>query len=660
MALFVLLFSFPTGSAQAAQLAAYPPDPTADISWSGGTASVTDIESAFNHARQVENTQLGTSIPMMSLPVQAEWNGMSDGQKALWLINRERIDRGVLPLESVETNVTAVAQTYANYLIANDAWGHTEDGRSPWQRLEDNPAIGACHDFLNVAENLAVFVTDGSSIPLPIERSIYMWMYDDSGSLWGHRHAILWGPYNNDHGPAGSEGFLGIGRANGADYQGPFSRSWNYVELIVMNVFDPCANFSPPRLNSIVRAGASLTSAASVDFIVTFSESVTGVDTVGPSFDDFTLTTVGVSGATVSGISGSGSLYTVTIETGSGDGTIRLDLIDDDSIEGENTATPLGGAGAGNGDFTSGEVYTIDKTPPTVSSITRLNTNPSAARSVSFLVTFSEPVAGVEADDLALTTTGLSGAFVSNVIGSGATRTIVVNTGVGDGPIRLDVLDNDTILDVVSNPLNGEFISGEEYTIDKPDLPPPALRSPREDAVTNLTTPTFRWTSVNGGSSYEIEIATDQAFPAPAIVDGGTVNTTSFTPAAPLSEDVFYWHVRARTAGGQPGAWSAARTFTIDTTGPAAPTLISPAEGASIRTAAFRWQAVSGAAAYEFQLDTDLGFTDPIIISSIVRGTSRRLPALPAGPYNWRVRARDALGNWGAWSAPFTVNFTGP
>ena len=65
-----------------------------------------------------------------------------------------------------------------------------EDGRSPWDRLSDNPAIGACHDFLGVAENLAVLVSTGN-IALPIERSIYMWMYDDSGSNWGHRHAIL-------------------------------------------------------------------------------------------------------------------------------------------------------------------------------------------------------------------------------------------------------------------------------------------------------------------------------------------------------------------------------------------------------------------------------------------------------------------------------------
>ena len=129
-------------------------------------------------------TQLGTTLPVLTLPIQAEWDAMDEAEKALWLINQERSDRGIDPLEQIEANVTAVAQTYADYLLDNDAWGHYEDGRSPWDRLQDNPEIGACYDNLSVAENLAVFVSTGS-IPLPVERSVYMWMYDDAGSICG-------------------------------------------------------------------------------------------------------------------------------------------------------------------------------------------------------------------------------------------------------------------------------------------------------------------------------------------------------------------------------------------------------------------------------------------------------------------------------------------
>ena len=108
---------------------------------------------------------------------------------------------------------------------------------------------------------------------------------------------------------------------------------------------------------------------------------------------------------------------------------------------------------------------------PTVTSITRAGTNPSSAASVDFTVTFSESVLDVDMGDLSLTTTGVMGASITNVSGSGATRMVTVNTGSGNGTIRLDVVDDDSILDVTNNPLggaglaNGSFIDGETYSI---------------------------------------------------------------------------------------------------------------------------------------------------------------------------------------------------
>jgi hypothetical protein len=123
-------------------------------------------------------------------------------------------------------------------------------------------------------------------------------------------------------------------------------------ELVTIHVeYDPA--LTDPFVTSIRRADANPTNAATVDFTVTFSESVTGVD-----LDDFSLTTSGVSGATLGGVAGSGSVYTLTVNTGSGNGAIRLDLLDNDSIL-DAALNPLGGAGAGNGNFTSGETYTV-------------------------------------------------------------------------------------------------------------------------------------------------------------------------------------------------------------------------------------------------------------------------------------------------------------
>lgn len=123
-----------------------------------------------------------------------------------------------------------------------------------------------------------------------------MWMYDDSNSNWGHRHAILWYPYNNNNGDSGSEGFLGIGRANGGPYQGPFPSSWNYAEMIVMNVFDPCSSWFGPIVQSVARLDPNPTNAASVSYKVTFSEDVTGVDK-----NDFSLVAT-VTGASITSV----------------------------------------------------------------------------------------------------------------------------------------------------------------------------------------------------------------------------------------------------------------------------------------------------------------------------------------------------------------------
>jgi len=218
----------------------WPADPTGNIDWLEGCefSGVTSIECAFNNAREIENTQLGTSLPDITLPSQGEWDTMSDGEKVLWLINRERSDRGIDPLDNIETNVTEVAQTYADYLLEHNCTGHTCDGRTPYERLEDKPAITSCHDELPVVENLTYIMSTQDNITIPVGRAVYWWMYADAGSAWSHRHTILYYPYNDNSCLSGEEGFLGVGRASGGPYQG-----FDYAEIIVMNVFDPCSTW---------------------------------------------------------------------------------------------------------------------------------------------------------------------------------------------------------------------------------------------------------------------------------------------------------------------------------------------------------------------------------------------------------------------------------
>src|SRR6266542_3251507 len=110
-----------------------------------------------------------------------------------------------------------------------------------------------------------------------------------------------------------------------------------------------------PGVVSVLRANSSPTCASSVDFTVTFSETVFGVDAA-----DFALATSGVSGASITGISGSGSTYTVTVSTGSGSGTLGLNVVANACIV-DSDANRLGGTG-GNSLFT-GESYIIGSAP---------------------------------------------------------------------------------------------------------------------------------------------------------------------------------------------------------------------------------------------------------------------------------------------------------
>jgi gliding motility-associated-like protein len=108
-----------------------------------------------------------------------------------------------------------------------------------------------------------------------------------------------------------------------------------------------------PTVSSITIAGESSTNATSVDYNLTFSKNVTGVDIA-----DFTLTSTGTVTGTVSSVSGTGNAYVVTVNSVTGDGTLRLDLI----ASGAGIKDAALNAVIAN--FTSGQTYTLLHIPP--------------------------------------------------------------------------------------------------------------------------------------------------------------------------------------------------------------------------------------------------------------------------------------------------------
>ena len=184
---------------------------------------------------------------------QDEWDSLSDNQKGLYLSNKERVDRGIAPYAAVARQVSDVAQDYATYLLeVEETLAHettdakwTGSGRDasfccdPYDRLA--AALGDEKEFFRFSENLAwASAGTASTFPEPVAYSVYAWIYDDSGSSWGHRHFSL-AELNDNAGEANLEGLAGFGVARGAG--GTYT---------VMNVADEAAGWDHASDSNIV------------------------------------------------------------------------------------------------------------------------------------------------------------------------------------------------------------------------------------------------------------------------------------------------------------------------------------------------------------------------------------------------------------------------
>ena len=177
---------------------------------------------------------------------------------------------------------------------------------------------------------------------------------------------------------------------------------------------------------AITRDDTDPTNANSVTFSVDFSEDVANVDAT-----DFLLDLTGTATGNATVVVGNAgdaddSTYTVTVNTVAGDGTLGLNLA------GATNIADLAGNGV-NTTPTTDEVYTIDNTLPTVA-ITRDDSNPTNANSVTFSVDFSEDVANVDATDFLLDLTGTATGNATVVVGNAgdaddSTYTVTVEYG---------------------------------------------------------------------------------------------------------------------------------------------------------------------------------------------------------------------------------------
>ena len=249
------------------------------------------------------------------------------------------------------------------------------------------------------------------------------------------------------------------------DEVGLYQRALNADEIAALYASGCAGKCVPdlilPTIVSLTRLDEDPTNLASLDYALVFSEPVTGLDLA-----DFSITTGGtLAGTSVSLIQdiGDQTTYTVTLGTGSGDGTLRLDIPDSAAIV-DLALNPLDGL-----PYTGGETYTVDKSNPYVDLITRLDPSPTFADSVDFMVTFSEAVTEPDGGDFYLTLTGDLFPQPVTIVGVSTDHTVyttTVSTGTGSGTMRLNVHQDSDVEDLAGNLLIGlPYAYGETYVI---------------------------------------------------------------------------------------------------------------------------------------------------------------------------------------------------
>ncbi len=388
-----------------------------------------------------------------------------------------------------------------------------------------------------------------------------------------------------------------------------------------------------PTVASITPA-ASATNAASTTFTVTFSESVTGV-----AVGNFSLTASGsVSGASVSGVIGSGATRTVTVSTGSGDGTIRLDL---------SSASPSIADAAGNAlsaTFSGGTAVTVDKTAPSVTSFASLVSTPTNSTSIAYTLTLSESVTGIVAGDFSNAGTATGCTFTPT--GSGASYTVTATTCSTTGTLQPQLAANG-VTDTAGN--TGPVLASAAATTLTLDrvLPTVSAFTSAVATPTNSTSIAYTLTlseSVTGivaGDFANAGTATGCTFTPSGSGASYTVTVTTCSTTGTLQPQLAAGGVTDPAGNTGPASASAATTtLTLDRVAPTVSSIVPSASltnGASATFTVTFSESVTGVAAGNFSLTTT-GAVSGASVSGVTGSGATRTVTVSTGTGSGTIR----------------------
>ncbi len=176
--------------------------------------------------------------------------------------------------------------------------------------------------------------------------------------------------------------------------------------------------------------------------------------------------------------------------------------------------------------------------------------------------------------------------------------------------------------------------------------------------------------SVTGGSSSQGTVTLSSAAPSGgAVVTLSSSNTAAATVPASVTISagatsrtftVSTQAVSSSTSAVISGTLGVSRSATLTVNAsnptPAAPSLLAPANGATVALpVTFDWSDVANAASYQIQVDDSSSFTTPRVIDQTITASQFTATTLAIRQHWWRVRGRNAAGTAGAWSSVRSV-----
>ena len=404
------------------------------------------------------------------------------------------------------------------------------------------------------------------------------------------------------------------------------------LSVLVVGVWGAFAVFaaSPgPTVSSFTLVNGSPTAASSVSWKLVFSASVTGVQA-----SNFTLVpSSGLTGTSITSVTGAGTTWTVLASTGSGSGTLGLSLTSAGTIK-DSSNKGLQGVPY------TGPVYTIDRAAPTAT--ISFPANGGLYNATSYNAGCASPgVCGTASDgsgvsSVRVSVKGPNGRYWN---GSGFTNTpetfnaatgttswsypLAATTGA-DGSYTVHVQATDSL----SNAQTGtSYAAASSYALDltAPTQTPSITAGPANGSIVASTSASFSFTDTESGVTLQCQLD-----------GGGFAACTSPKSYTSLAQGSHVFVVRGVDAAGNPSP-SASRSWTVDTVGPPKPTIVGPNNNSPSTYATFQISDTEVNVTYKCQMDTG-GYTpcgaNPTYL-------------LPAGTHIFDAEAVDQAGNIG-------------